>query len=582
MTQSEAIKDVNAPWREHCKNAVRKFVMNAVVIDNQPVLSNKSTPSLAAKTAEVVDDGMGGEPATPKPESQEVDSTGEAGTEESQDLSAHDLNIRVVSDAFAKEQIACAFVLPDDDEIDSDSKAQRIIAASRQSDMIVIDWYLQDKDPSLTLRVLEKIAEEDAKENGRLRLICVYTGQPSSFFEQITKDVVAAFKKGGLPPEKIDEKKGWAKGNNFCFLVLNKTEVQGEELPDKLLEAMTDLSEGLLPSFALAAVAAVRRNMHHIATRFSSDLDMAFVANRLITDPPGDVAELIRELFVSECDTALGLEKVADNYLEKNQISKWLDKHNQPKRRETYGGKKGNDISVDRAFIDGLLNKGIRQGKVEIEGVGEKSFKEDYRRKVTFGLHGSKEKAIESETDFSRFASLKREAFGSTKLLSQEGWVPSLSLGTVLRVDSEKPDEVPHKYYYCLTPACDTLRLQGEKRTFMMLELEEPDGNPNLIIKEIDAVKKLRIVPKPYNIRSFVFKGDDVTGRVQATPTDKDSNHSHFIFSTTDNEYEFLWLAEVRRNRANRDMADLNREWLRLGIYELEYLRLAGRKKADF
>jgi hypothetical protein len=54
------------------------------------------------------------------------------------------------------------------------------------------------------------------------------------------------------------------------------------------------------------------------------------------------------------------------------------------------------------------------------------------------------------------------------------------------------------------------------------------------------------------------------------------------LFNTADDTpIELFWLGEVRRNRANRDMADLNRQWLRFGIHDSEYLRLAAKGKAD-
>ena len=67
-----------------------------------------------------------------------------------------------------------------------------------------------------------------------------------------------------------------------------------------------------------------------MVTRFGSHLDSAYVANRLISDPPEDVAEMMRELLVAECDNALGLESVADRYLDKYALTHWLA-HNKDK-----------------------------------------------------------------------------------------------------------------------------------------------------------------------------------------------------------------------------------------------------------
>ena len=61
----------------------------------------------------------------------------------------------------------------------------------------------------------------------------------------------------------------------------------------------------------------------------------------------------------------------------------------------------------------------------------------------------SKEKAKAAESKLSRFVSLKREAFGSTKLISDEGWTPSLTLGTLVR-QTISEEEGKYSYFYCL------------------------------------------------------------------------------------------------------------------------------------
>lgn len=616
MTLEAQAVDEKALWRDHCRNAVRKFVMHAVVIDNQPVLDQAEIMvDRVAKTAAFEDEGMGdvfsdhleetsngvksvaeGEVSanekvtTEEGEKLESDETGE------EDIKVHNLNVREISDAFAEQEIACAFVLPFDEDRDDEKIFKRIMAASIPADIVVIDWYLRDKNAELTKRVLAAIAEKDVAEKGRLRLICVYTGQTD--IEVVTKDSVAALLAGGLESYKIDEAAGYAYGNHHYLLVLNKQDVHGAALPVKILDALTELSDGILPTFALAAVAAVRRNVHHIITRFSSDLDAAYVANRLITDPPGEVAELLRELFISECDTALGLEQVADHFLSEDRIKHWFAKVEQPISTANFAAeivrttRKGRPqtenrtITVNSDFLISLLNEGIADFKITIEGCDPVDFPEYSRGKVSAALH-KKEDNPDGERRFARFAALKREAFGNTKLISDEKWTPSLTLGTLLSRQIELPaggegGEVKAitKYYYCLTPSCDTIRIKGSERNFLLLELEEGKGNANLIVLEKEGrQKKLFINPKPIRIQTFNFKGNEETGRVQATIAEEAGlSNPMFIFNTTgEPSIKFLWLGEVRRNRANRDMAELNRNWLRLGIKDSEYLRLAGK-----
>lgn len=589
MTSEAQAVDANSLWREHCLSAVRKFVMHAVVIDNQPVLEKKEdTTPTSVETATLADEGMGEVP--PEQTAETIEEATDAAT-----YDFHNLNVREISDAFTEQEIACTFLFPEDKDTDEEKIFRRAMAASMPADIVIIDWYLRDTNPNLTKRILKAIAEKDHIEKGRLRLICVYTGQRDT--NVVTRDAVAALLAGGLASHKIDEHDGLAYGKHHCLLILNKQDVHGTALPERILEAFTNLSEGLLPSFALAAVAAVRRNVHHIITRFSSNLDAAFVANRLITDPPTEVAELIRELFVSECDTALGLEKVADHFLSENQIKTWLAKHNQPKSIANYvveiekltrkgkPQKENRTVPIDAAFLHSLLSEGVSDDGVILSKSDIVGFPESSRGKVSTALH-EKEDNPDGERRFARFAVLKREAFGNTKLTSDEKWTPSLTLGTLLRQQIELPrseGEKPKillKYFYCLTPSCDTIRIKGHERNFLLLELEEARGNANLIVLEKDASqKRLFINPKPLKLQTFNFKGNDQTGRVQARfLEDGHSKIPMFLFNTAgDQPIEFLWLGEVRKNRANRDMADLNRNWLRFGIKDSEYLRLAGK-----
>ncbi|HWR31039.1 MAG TPA: response regulator receiver domain, partial [Negativicutes bacterium] len=315
----EQTEKENNSWRKHCRNAVKKFVMNAVVIDNEPFTAElTSQQNLVAQTASLIDDGM----SEAAPLEIAKCPSEENFTDESSPSDGK-LDIREISDAFADEEIACAFVLPKDGDRDENAILDRIVNASRHTDIIVLDWYLQDKNSALAEKVLKKIASIDTTEKGRMRLICVYTSQPLN--DEIIDIALKCLRDGGLSLNKVQNNLLAARNEHHYLLLLNKQDVEGNKLPDRLLDAMIDLADGLLPAFSLSAVAAVRKNMHHIISRFSASLDNAFVANLLITDPPEDVTELIRELFISECDSALGLENVVDNCLNNKKVKNWLE-----------------------------------------------------------------------------------------------------------------------------------------------------------------------------------------------------------------------------------------------------------------
>ena len=556
-------------WLEHCSSAVKKFLKNAVVIDNQPYV--KEIRSAAALELQLPDDGMSMAPGM------EASKTSES---EFEDEKAHRLDVRQISDAFAENGIACAFVLPDDDKSDEASIMRRVLNAAKISDMVVIDWYLQGSSPVLTMKLLAAIAAQDVAESGRMRLICVYTGQPLD--DGIFSDVKAALKAGGVGVADAPDIPFCARGNNYLVSVLNKLEVPPVSLPEALTRLFTRLADGLIPSFALAAVGAIRKNTHHMVTRFGRGLDSAYIANRLITNPPGDVAELMRELLVAECDNALGLDRIADDYLETSSVKKWLNLKQDgfvvPKYQIGKGSEK-QTVDVDRSVIDGLLNFGIGDRDFTVDGKKRVEFPDFHRNKVATALSGGIEEAKNAENEFSRLVAFRREAFGHSKLASDANWRPSLTTGTVLRLQEKGVT----RYLMCLTPACDALRIQ-KPRPFVFLEGIRSDQPYNLVVKNLDeSIVGLYFDRKHPNISTFYFSPDKDTQRVRGILEDVEGGKTNFSFkSMCDDTLSFSWLGEIRYGRAVSEMVGLASNWMRIGIIDSEYLRLAGKGSFKF
>lgn len=577
--QAELIKgalaevDSSKTWLAHRLEAVRKFLKSAVVIDNEPLL--RETTEAAAKDtpanlAESIDDGMGGGGFSVllQPPEYPQDSPVERHLNDD-----HTLDVRAVSDAFVDAGIACAFVLPDNKIYDDDAKIIRAVAAAKISDIVVIDWYLKPQSASLTLKILELLAKSDVDESGRMRLICVYTGQ--TITGDIFSDIKEAFTAGGIALEDVEGKDFYAKNGHCLVMAINKSETSSALLPNVLVEAFTLLADGLIPAFSLAAVGAIRKNIHHMVTRFDKSLDSSYIANRLITDPPGDVAELMRELLVAECDNALGLESVADEFLDIPAIEKWLHCHKDSfciTEYELKGKDKGGKIKIDLDTILGVLNNGVTD-KAMIVGEGDhRDFPEFRRNKVTEALAGSFEKAMCAENDFSRLVTFRREAFGSTKLTSNEGWLPTLTTGTVLKLGSG----VTARFFMCLTPACDMLRLKLPRK-FVFLEGIAQTRPYNFVLKDSDGKAiSLFFDKKSPSISTYIFSPDVKSQRVKAV---KSQEKNTFVFNSSVNQIseEFLWLGEIRYGRAASEMSGLASNWMRIGILDSEYLRISAK-----
>ena len=545
-------------WLKHCLSSARKFLKNAVVIDNEPFVESVRKIPIDEFRIVAPDDGMND--IAILEESIPIQQVAE---EHEDSIDLHRLDVRKVSDAFAEEGLNCAFVLPDDNNFDEEIVVRRVLNAALISDIVVIDWYLYGDSPNLTRRILREIASSDVAENGRLRFICIYTGQP--VVDQIYMDVRESLSEGGIYVEMVDEGVFFSKEQSYLVTVLNKAAILPSDLPSNLVYYFSRFADGLMPSFALAAVGAIRKNIHHMVTRFDKVLDSAYVANRLITNPPEDVAELMRELLVSECDNAVGLESVADQYLDKEAVGKWLSIKKDEIVSQVYGKKQ-----VDSALLSLLLRNGIDDKGARTDAGDLISLPGEHRNKVSISLAGDEEKSKEAELSFSRLVVFKREAFGDTKLIGTEGWLPSLTTGTLLRMQ----DGESKRYFICLTPACDTLRLLKET-PFVFLEAVVDDNRYSLILKEEEGNSRgLYFREKHPTLMTYSFLPTGNSERVRGEQHKPEGGKNFFTFTTTSNQHRFTWLGEVRYARAASEMAKLAGNWMRIGISDSEYLRL--------
>ncbi|MEY8709478.1 response regulator receiver domain [Mangrovibacter phragmitis] len=541
-------------WNIHTHKAIMKFLKTAVIIDNQPWIRTGRLP-----TTLYHDSGMDGPKKELTPPTQEhIDSP-------------HDLDLRSVSDIFSEKGISCAFVLPDDSNNDRQQKINRALLAAKNSDLVVIDWYLESNSSGLTLQILQKIAENDSNENGRLRLICVYTGE--SLTSGIFSDIKKSLSSGGVTVSDIQDEVFCAQSKSTIIILRNKEKLPANELPDEVIRLFSRFANGLVPSFALAAVGAIRRNTHHMLTRFSQIIDYAYISNRLITNPPGDVAELMRDLIVAECDNALGLERIADEYLENEAINLWLDKFASSIKATTYKSQ-DKEIAIDRSFIDSLLKAGIDDNGFQDINESKVSFPEKKRFLISEVLSGSKEKSKNAQDQFSRLVAFRRESYGSTTRIMNHTWLPSLTTGSVLRYTSNNTK----KYLMCFTPACDTLRITEKSRPFVFIEGVENPKRYNFVISSQNGENiGISFEKKHPIVHTFMFTPDIETQRVRARKVSTDSPPKFYFDSSDDISIEFEWLGEIRYNRATSEMASIANTWMRIGILDSEYLRLAAR-----
>lgn len=634
-------------WQQHCMKAVKSFLKNVVIVDNEPYTPPEKAQRETDQASLVIpdDDGMGGVQAIAElgplvaPKTQGALLAGDA------DLTAHRLDIIEISDAFADAGLSCAFVLPKNIDKNREAKKSRALKAAKAADVLIIDWQLEKGSSVLTQAILKELAEQDTNEGSRLRLICVYTGTNTD--ETLLIEAVSALRQGGINLDVIDS--NTAKNATCLLATVNKYSVPGKALPDKIITLFTKLNDGLIPSFALASVGAIRKNTHHLLTRFERDLDSAYIANRLITDPPEDIAELMRDLLVAECENSLSYDAVADEYLTLKPIEKWLElikKTNASihqnkstvllsneisqmlgklaenrKAIATQLGVKNHDVQkieqamsaqieilnrkeskivvknkndVNMEIISKLLNYGIDEKGVKSppSDVPQIEIHERDRKHISTFLSGSEDKSRQRENKFSRMVALRREAFGPHKAPWSESWLPSITTGTILKsqksyqyikteckhsnIKRQEYRKHTEKYYICLTPACDTLRLNSNV-AFVFIEARKNQKNYNVVIKDEDGSDLyLKFSTKTPEISTFNFIPHSEKKRVVGVHASVNKEKSIFKFFSI-NKRDFIWMGEMRYSRAVSEIAKISSTWMRIGLIDSEHLRIAAK-----
>nr|WP_302685076.1 hypothetical protein [Pseudomonas syringae] len=154
----------------------------------------------------------------------------------------------------------------------------------------------------------------------------------------------------------------------------------------------------------------------------------------------------MRELLVAECDNAIGLESVADQFLEPESISLWLNRFG---FKEFDYDVDGDSVKCDRIAINGLLTHGISDNGIKVSNKDKRKFPEKHRGNISKALAAEPENYHHAENDFSRLVAFRREAFGSSTNYIAENWLPSLTTGTLLRLTKEGVVS----YHLCFTPA---------------------------------------------------------------------------------------------------------------------------------
>lgn len=536
-------------FREYGLNATKRFLKTAIVIDDEII----AAPLDGEEKLQVVPPAFASDTSTVADGPQE---------EEKPVVPDAEVAIKPLADAFLDKQIVCGVLKPVATDKDI-AVIERAVRAASVADIVIIDWYLRKADDNLALSIIERILLADKYMNGRLRLILVYTSA-EPLLERCTKlaqhvegkGISSVPDPGGAPlltigtcKVKFIKKKSLGAG------------VSVEELPDIAIEEFAKHSSGLLANFALLGIGALRDATHHIISNFSRRMDHAFVGHRMLSGEQNSAHDFALSLFMLQVRSALSLPTRLGSALSDAELTAWFE--------DRFKYAQANDqlkaFGLDKAALGAQVLAGVDKRREKShqalflpEAIGEADKVDEIEKLTTL--------------DFSRLSTFAREMEGFNPL--PDKWLPTLTLGTIVKFHAAKP-----KYYMCLQPLCDTVRID-DGRYFPFIELLVPSqsnqasqNTENLVIKDTGSHLVLTVNLKAGSRRYVKFTPDKVTKTIRA-----EKQEAGFAFQGPNEDF-YWWIGDVDTMKAQRIAVDVASTLARVGIDEYEWLRLGGQLK---
>ncbi|WP_024930365.1 response regulator receiver domain [Methylophilus sp. OH31] len=556
---------------EHCNNSAKEFIHNVLVIDDGASIGASaaiSTPKIAERPSASA--------FIPK-ESKAAEVT----KADSPSSFSHTLDAAQLTNSFFKNGIVVGLFKPTPENIAN--IVGETVAIAKKTDAVILDWSIDQKNPHLCKQIIWAIINDDhTNGGGRLRTIVVYTAEKdlNGLLNELITHLNAERIENFLTGETVvfnefDQYTIKSQNLRISFYskahggspdkARKKTEM---ELPDVVISEFSAHTKGLLPTFALGATAVIRKNTHHLLTRFVSDLDGPYLAHRGMLPDQDDAEPFMLENFVSVIRNILSLEGVDRKSLGKKSITDFLTDRNSDYSGSVQGkaftyttAEINTAFCGESTFLKLIKAKGITND--EIKTSGEDKFLIDFAKILS-------NNNVENLYQFCVLTSFRRSH-------ADVGWaspdhIPYLTQGTVI---AKINLEGQYEFYFCVTPKCDSIRIKsngtGTRRSFSFAKLEIDSGANvhDLIANVKGSYFHLKTQQKFYKLIHVDFQSDNLSHRVEAS-YDK-ANKEFRLKDTSDCEY--LWVGDLKdlhsQNRVSGLVGDLNR----IGYDEFEWLR---------
>jgi hypothetical protein len=539
---------VTSAFTHHVENVVAEFLETALVVDDEGLLH---------VPAQIEDE----EPAAVH--SREDLALVEPPAEELAAVQAqHPLSTKELIDAFADMGIVCGVLAP----TKGDQIQERFLKAAARADLVVLDWDLHRDGGAKARDLIGALLNEDgAAERRRLRVIAIYTGQPglASIVEQVRKALGAS--KDRIAPDGMS-----LTSDNVRIVAFSKPlgqnaphtrEIAESDLPTRLASEFAQLTSGLVPGVALAALGAVRNETHRLLHALKADLDLGYLGHRVASSFPEDAEEHLVAIVSAEIASVLSDGAVGTN-ANLEVIRTWLEDARANSPSLDSGSALDKPRTIGESDLERMLTIGLGRDEV-LDGYEDPDLSKKLLRAISRqGAHLFTNASADADASSDKFA-----ARMATRTLYRRP-ARVLQLGTVVLSKDE--------FLVCVQPRCDSLRIDpAEPRSFPFLPLDIADAHNaehGLVVEHPDesGLVRLRLRSKPFALRTYTFAADE-SRSVRAREI-----KGRWNFYAT-GQRRFRWVADLKPEFSQRVAVDLAAEIARVGLDESELVRLSKR-----
>lgn len=471
--------------------------------------------------------------------------------------------------SFAKLGMVCALYEPEDNF--ETAKGSELFNLCERADVVILDWDLYNHDGKNILPLIANLVDDSQNSVPHHSRLCViYTTKPE--LDRVANSIYDFLRTQNLKVQDVEKPATLIAGSTRIIVlgkpgVPNRTaeikalEVAEEDLAERVIEEFAIMHKGVLPSYALRGMAAIRRNSKKILDKFHHDMDGAFLLHRALVLSDEDAFDQLPELLAEEV-LAVMLDDQASNEIFVNLTVDAvkelpLDNFNWPSN--TQGRAAPQPGELVRKFFNGGKAAILEDFKFKDRSVERKKITEIHDALGCRETNGEK-----------KLASLFniRTRYFTDKF-------PTLGFGSIIRWRENNDQNSPLQYGFCLMPICDSMRLvhdAGIRTSFPFWTLKASSANDKgrgIVIrsKENEFISLVAVVGRPRDLLWIDTFQPSVSGLVSSSEVD-----GSYYFEGTRHKLE--WVAQLKPGHAQRVANDIGQSFSRVGVVEAEWLRL--------